>query len=302
MAGIYAQYTTLANLKTKYLALTQAGDDTLIQDIILEATDMITSSAKQKFYPLLATRLFDVPLEARGYAPYSITTWQYPQRGIWYGAELILDDPLLSLTTLTNGDGTVVTASDYVLVPANRYPIYGVSLKTSNGVVWQPGTGGENQQVISVAGVWGFHEDYPNAWKASGATLSAAIISTSATTFTCTTGILTAGQLIRIDSEWMSGSAVAVSTSDTITVVRGIHGSTAATHLISAGIDYWDYSRAIVGLCTKASAALYDLRQTRNPIGGNMMIDGHTIQMPADVQSWLDAQIEKLGDERVVFG
>lgn len=62
---------------------------------------------------------------------------------------------LQAVTTLTNGDGVVVSSADYWLGPVDE-PYYQVTLL--NGVVWSDGgTGGR----ISILGSWGFSAACP---------------------------------------------------------------------------------------------------------------------------------------------
>lgn len=64
--------------------------------------------------------------------------------------KLLLDKWLLTVTTLTNGDGTVISSSDYWLMPRGIAPFDAIELKSTAS--WAFGTDGE----ISVAGTWGF--------------------------------------------------------------------------------------------------------------------------------------------------
>ncbi len=91
------------------------------------------------------------------------------------------------------------------------------------------GAGGIDQVIFSL--------DSNNAQGiASGAVLTAAITGTGVATFACTTGILRVSEIVRIDNELFSVTAIAKGVTDTVTVTRGSFGSTAATHLISAPI------------------------------------------------------------------
>lgn len=138
---------------------------------------------------------------------------------------------------------------------------------------------------VSVAGVWGFHPDYAHAWMAVDA-LAAAIVTTTATTFTVADadgeddyGMVprfSPGNLIKIDSEYMEVIKVDANT-NTLTARRGVNGSTAATHLISAVISTWqvDYpvQRAVArqsGLMTTRAGAyitveVRDMSEVRYP-------------------------------------
>lgn len=62
---------------------------------------------------------------------------------------LILDDDLLSVTTLVNGDGTTLNSTDYFLLPRNHSPKSLIELKSNFG--WQFSNDGE----IVLTGTWG---------------------------------------------------------------------------------------------------------------------------------------------------
>ncbi len=264
----YGDYTTVYNCRSTYLGSAQSTDDTLILDIIRQVSREIDALTNRHFYPLIGTRYYDTPVSR----------------------SIMLDDDLLEATTVTNGDTSIVSASDYLLWPANVSPKDRIEYKPSKGI-WQLGGDGYPFQAVSIAGVWGFTRDYINAWQLTGATLSAAITTTSATTFTCTTGRLKAGDLILIDTEYLYVSAVTVSTSDTVTVVRGVNGSTAAAHLISTAIERWVYMAEITMLATQAVAAYYRLRS--NPgMDSTVSIDGNSFATPQDVIAYMRRRLE----------
>jgi hypothetical protein len=74
-----------------------------------------------------------------------------------HGRELVFDVPLLSLTTLTNGDGTVITSADYVLRPNNGPHYTSVKLRASSALTWATDDDdSDSEGVISVAGTWGY--------------------------------------------------------------------------------------------------------------------------------------------------
>jgi hypothetical protein len=77
---------------------------------------------------------------------------------------LYLDADLVSVTTLTNGDGTTISSSDYWLLPMNASvtgqngydgSFWGIKLKST--IDWQTPTDGR----ISVNGRWGFMQGAP---------------------------------------------------------------------------------------------------------------------------------------------
>jgi hypothetical protein len=125
-------YTTWAAVKT-YLDITGTGDDALGALLVNRVTDAIDRYCRRRFRAVTATRTFDVP----------------------EGDTLFLDDDLLSITTLTNGDGNVVTSASYVLLPKNNLPKYAIRLKENASTVWE-GSTTTDYQAISIAGSWGY--------------------------------------------------------------------------------------------------------------------------------------------------
>jgi hypothetical protein len=113
---------------------TNGTDDGVIERMIDGASRYIDSETKRTFYARTETRLFDCPS----------------------GRTLWLDDDLLSITTLTNGDGVVITSTDYVLEAPNRYPKYAICLRDTSSLTWQPTSAGSYEQAISVLGTWGW--------------------------------------------------------------------------------------------------------------------------------------------------
>lgn len=129
-------YCTLTQAKNfKRITSTDATDDSVIEEMIEEASRLIDAICNRWFYAYTQTRYFDVPR----------------------GRELCLDSDLLAITTLTNGDSTTIASTEYNLQPKNSPPYYAVVLKPGSTTVWQPSTsGGYNEKVISIAGSWGF--------------------------------------------------------------------------------------------------------------------------------------------------
>ena len=113
----------------------------LVDATIESASRFIDAQSGRTFYAREETRLYDVPSGTR---------------------ELRLDDDLLEIGTLTNGDSTVLTTDDYMLLPANVSPKYAIKLKTTSANSWQPGTDGGSEQVISVLADWGYTSETPD--------------------------------------------------------------------------------------------------------------------------------------------
>ena len=129
-----ADYCTVADVKA-LLNANESGDDALLAVLVTRASALVDSYTR---------RTFAERTETRYYTPFEDTA----------GRLLLLDDDLLSVTTLTNGDGTVITADDYVLRPANRVPAWGIKLKASSGISWTYRDDPEG--AISIEGTWGY--------------------------------------------------------------------------------------------------------------------------------------------------
>jgi hypothetical protein len=133
-------YLTVAEYKTYIRGLTQgqpdawmAAEDSLLSTFITEA---------QKYIETKTERLFEASTQTRYYSADYIP--------IANPSLLMLDAELLTVTTLTNGDATTISASDYFLHPFNTSPKTAILLKSTKS--WSFGTDGR----ISVAGTWGY--------------------------------------------------------------------------------------------------------------------------------------------------
>lgn len=162
---------------------------------------------------------------------------------------LVFNDNLLALTTLTVA-GTTVTAVE--LFPTLSSPVNSLRLTSISDNWWSYCSTDASPNFATVTGIWGMHRDYANAWLSVD--VAAAIGTTTATTFTVADvdgydanyriPRLSAGHLIKIDSEYMEVTNTVVA-SNTVTVRRGIHGSTAATHAAAAPVYVWQVEDTI---------------------------------------------------------
>ena len=129
-------YATLAQLTT-YLGIASDDDDALLDACLNRVTEAIDA---------YCDRFFEAATQTRHYQSDAVD-----------GDVLYLDEDLLSVTTLTNGDddGTAITSDSYWLMPRNRTPYDRIVLKSDTS--WEFGTDGE----IAVAGTWGYSTTPP---------------------------------------------------------------------------------------------------------------------------------------------
>ena len=133
-------YTTESAVKT-YLHISGTQDDSLIGELVTRASAIIDMQCGRRFASQAATHTYD----AHG--------------SHISGRLLLLDNDLLTVTSLTNGDGTVIPASDYILRPLNWPPYFGIALKSSSNINWT--YTGDPEGAISVAGTWGYSATPP---------------------------------------------------------------------------------------------------------------------------------------------
>lgn len=243
--GIYVSYADVKAAR----GLDDSEHNTLLRTYCRAASLAWDRHTKRRFWPLVATRHYDYP-------------------GPW---RLRLDDDLLEVTTLTNGDGETLTESThYYLYPLSEYPKWRIDIRRDVREVFQYKSTAQRQ--ISVAGIWGFHDDWGNAWADSGdAVADAGGVNASATSITVTDvdgadawGLqprFKADTLVKIDSEYLWVTATNT-TANAITVVRGVNGSTAAAHDAGAGIYTYQPPQDVVHAITRWVMYMYDQKDT----------------------------------------
>ena len=136
-------YARLAELKA-YLGLsaTEATDDRLLEALLHRATEAITAYCGRTFEARTETRYFS-----------------HDAKDDEDGALLWVDDDLLTVTALLNGDtaATAITSTYYWLWPRNAGRFYGIKLKSTftQGWTW------DTDCYVSVTGTWGWSATPP---------------------------------------------------------------------------------------------------------------------------------------------
>lgn len=131
-------YIDLLEMKD-YLGQDIEGDEDRIEAAIDAAQKGIESMCKTRFEGSTGTRYYreqDLK-QLSGLGPGI-------QKVLWLGEDL------LSVSTLTNGDATVVASTSYWLEPRNKPPYQYIRLRSDES--WVFNTDGE----VEVAGTWGF--------------------------------------------------------------------------------------------------------------------------------------------------
>lgn len=252
MATLFpADYETLTAVRAvQEIGATKTGDDPLLRRFIRQAS---------RFWDLWTTRSF---------VPY-VATLKFGTDNV-SGMSLKLRNDLLEVTTLTNADGSVVGSTLYNLRPDNQYPRRTIELTSSSGTYWRFVYPDERVQVL---GVWGYHENYPQAWGNSLDTVEDNPLSSSVTTLTVNTvdGLDDRGytrfevlDYLKIDTEWLQIIDIPSDYNSRLTVLRGVNGSTAAAHTQNAPIYVYRQLDDVRFAVREIVKWLYEHRDTVN--------------------------------------
>lgn len=221
------------------LATSETSDDTRLLHALQAAAAQVERAAGRRFAPRKAA------------LAHTIT----------HPAELLLDDDLLELTTLANGDGTTIPLNSVILLPDDA-PAGGLLLTAGSSFVWTH----TPIQAVTVTGIWGWHDRWATAWRDSSDTVQNNPLSSGATSITVadadgadSTGEIPrfqVGHLLKIESEYLRVTAVNTAT-NVLTVLRGVNGTTAASHAQNTPIYSYQPAPDIAAITLTRAAQLY---------------------------------------------
>ena len=225
-------YVSLDTLKSSgVLNITGTVDDTRLRGLIENLSRVVDRYCNRQFFVLKATRKFDGD-----------------------GTASLLIPDLISIDTnglKTDDDKdrtfeTTWATTDYLLLPSNADPA------TAGNPQSRPYTRIEvdvdagakadfpvGRQTVQVAGQWGWWRHHKRATETANAVADA---TTTSVTVSSRTDV-EAGHTILVDSEQMYVQSYS---SNTLTVVRGVDGTTAASHSGGVAIDIYEYPGPVV--------------------------------------------------------
>lgn len=257
-------YGNLETLKTQP-TITGLGDDTLLLAFLETASRMVDDYTQRRFFVELLTRYFT------------------PE----YGDRLRLDAGLLSVTSIKSdedGDRTYeVTwaATDYDLHPLNavrNQRPYTSILTAPNGARTFPAN---LVRSLEIVGTWGFWQDI-----ISMTTLNEALDASETGIDVVSATNIKTGMTILVDSEQMYVESIS---SDTLTVKRGVNGTTAATHLTAAAVSTYSYPLPVTQAVYMQAARWY---KRKDSSFGTLV--GEPSMGPFEVHHGLDPDVKLL--------
>jgi len=243
---MFGSYASIAEIKG-VLGITATTDDTMIRKIAESASRSIDQYCNRMFVTQSATKYFDG----------KVTLWV---------------PDLLSITTLKtdeDGDGTYENSFDITFATGDVIS-YGVGLEdtlnTFPKVRLEINPEGDYgsfasgvKKGVEIAGIWGYGDGISETPYIVDTTLATTISSASTTSVVVTAVTnLSAGQLIKMNTEQMYIYSIS---STTLTVERGVNGTTAATsHTAGISLYIYQYPSDIRQACIDLSVALYQNR------------------------------------------
>lgn len=255
-----------------------------IDAYLRRATRYIDRYTRRQFFPWVETRNYPVPYSAN-----DLSIRRYPS------AHLKLDADLLEVLNINNGV-IDLESDDYFTLEHNIYPKTIVAVKFPN--YWGGLFGGTSpfkrydEATAAITAIWGYADyGYPQDWwiDTTQSVADSGGIDDSQTTIDVANGSATddfgatafvAGRLIRIDNELMEVSSIS---SNTLTVIRGIRGSTAVAHAESSDITRWRVSDDIQEACLKIAKVW---READIAAGGRLGVSDYSagveVAIPAD--------------------
>ncbi len=181
-----------------------------------------------------------------------------------YPTEMVLIDDLLELEMVVNGDGNSIAPETILTIPdvGQDGPIGLLQLVDGEAFVWEKSP----LQAITISGVWGWHDRWSQAWRASSDSVQDAALDSSITSLTVsdangldahgTTPRFQVGQLLRLEGEYMSVIGVDMAT-NVLSVLRGANGTVASAHDQYTPIEIYQPPLDVEILCLRWALWLY---------------------------------------------
>lgn len=227
----YATVNELKRVAPDMFASSTSYDNALAE-ALTRASRLIDKLCNRQFYPEAKTIYLNGP----------------GSRDLW-----IPDLLEITSVSISDDDGsthTALVAADYLKlggdnVEYDKLPYSLLRLDDHNGdyAYWYAGL-----RTAKIVGIWGYHDDYTNAWEDSQDTVENAPLASGATSITVNdadgadldgvTPRFQVGQLLLIETEQFRARATNTAT-NIVTVTGAQHGTTAASHAQNKAIYRW---------------------------------------------------------------
>lgn len=146
-------YTTYAAVKAE-LKLTNDNDQTLIGGYVTLAQRLIEMPR-----PAGVGRIFEAAADTTRYLDAPHDSSNRSLDGPLYVLHVWPYGDLCSITSIVNGDSTMLTTADYVVEPRYTTPYYAIRLKSDTGTTWTSTASPEG--AIAITGKWAYSTTAP---------------------------------------------------------------------------------------------------------------------------------------------
>jgi len=258
------------------------GDASLVKRLAEAASRQLDRWCRGRwFYPKSATRYYDHPDDA---------------------SRLKLDEDLLEVSTFTTQNtDTTVSSDDYFLMCGRSYnltPYDRIVMKT-DGDQTMLEYSGTLQKANAVTAIWGYHEDWDNAWENSQDDVENNPLTAAGTSITVNDadGADQCGltprfqplQLLKIEDEYVYVTATDTSTNK-LTVIRGVNGTTAAAHVQNTAIYLYRPMEDIVQAAKDLAKYLYHTKDSTGDV--TMFPEAGAVTVPEGVPRSVKQAVE----------
>lgn len=285
--NIYSPLTKLRSYMT--LASADTSDDNELKRYLWQASRAIDNYCRRRFFPYQRpTQYYDLPRDRI----------------------LRVKDDLLEVVGLSGVNGASEIDSSVYWARCgdtwNLTPYDRIELDESSGSMFN--YSGTPQRAIHLDGIWGYHERYNNpdeAWVDSGATLTASMNAT--VTLASVTGSagqntigvaprITTEQLWKVDNEYIH--VVDSESTSKIRIIRGVNGTTAASHASGVSVQTW-FPEPDIRFATRRLAA-WQYQQATAPFTHKVQTLGFgTLEFPETWPADVLDKIERFRQRRV---
>ncbi|MDO8704075.1 MAG: phage head-tail connector protein [Sulfuricaulis sp.] len=270
----YGTYQNLVDMKTA-LGITDTTDDARLLAALESVSRWIDNYCQRHFFVITATRTFTAIvkdyLDLEGAEPdlLSITSLKADEDDDW------------------DYDNTWDTG-DYHLLPFNDFPKRRVKTKAGGSYRFS-----SQEEGVQIVGQWGYGNGqsatpYEDSQTTTAEELDASETGVDVTDATPTGGIdLVAGMTILVESEQMYIKSVAT---NTLTVVRGVNGTTATTHATAKTVYVYRYPQPVVEACMIQTSRIFRRKDAPFGITGSAEFGQATFiaRLDPDVRTLLD--------------
>lgn len=267
-------YITLAQAKSELKAETTT-DDAKVYSYIRQFSarvDRLFQSRRPVFAPYVESRQIRV-------APEAVNTQDNT---------LYFPDNLLAISTVVAGTTGLTSGTDFEAWPTLSSPIHRLRLLSTGNDWYSYCTTDGTPLFVTIAGIWGFHSDYANAWahvddlvgNITASVTSLTVADVDGGDLYGQTPRISAGNLLRIGTEYLEVLATNTTT-NVVTVRRGVNGSTAAAHTTGDDVEVWQVEESLLRIARQV-AFMY---ARRGAFESSTVTDFGVVNFPSDILS-----------------